>query len=275
MPEGDTIFRAARTLDRALAGRVVTSFETVLPALQRVHDDHPIVGRTVGSVRATGKHLLIDFSGDLVLRTHMRMSGSWHVYRPGERWRRGRSAMRIAIGTADYVAVAFGVPVAEFLSAPQLARHAALRALGPDLLGDRFDGAAALARLRAGADRSIADALLDQRVAAGVGNVFKSEVLFLCGIDPFTTVGVLSDSEAAAIFDKARELLKVNVGAGPRAGEGPGRGGRRTTRSMDPGAKLWVYGRAGRPCRRCGAPIACRPQGADARLTFWCPACQG
>jgi len=274
MPEGDTIFRSARTLHQALAGRVVTSFETVLPVLQRVHDDHPLVGRTVLGVRSVGKHLLVAFSGDLVLRTHMRMSGSWHIYRPGERWRRPRVAMRIVIGTADYVAVAFDVPVAEFLTEHDLEGHAELRALGPDLLGAGFDPSAALARLRRKSEAEIAVALLDQRVMAGIGNVFKSEVLFVCGVDPYRPVAALSDEEALALIGKARELLNANVAdmaATPAAVRGHDR---RTTRRLQPGARLWVYGRSGRPCRNCGTAIRYRMQGADARGTYWCPRCQ-
>jgi endonuclease VIII len=274
MPEGDTIFRSARTLHLALAGRPVTRFDTVLPALQRIHDDHPIVGRTVEAVRAVGKHLLMEFSGGLTLRTHMRMNGSWHVYRPGERWRRPRSAARIVLANAEYEAIAFDVPVAEFLSARALDHHRELAALGPDLLASTFDAVAAAARLRACPDAAIADALLDQRVAAGVGNVFKSEVLFLCGIDPFTSVAALDDDELRRVVTTSRALLQQNVGGATTAGASAWDGSRRTTRSMDPAARLWVYGRRGRPCRRCGTSIACRPQGAGARLTFWCPSCQ-
>jgi endonuclease VIII len=274
MPEGDTIFRAARTLHLALAGRVVTRFETVLPALQRVHDDHPIVGRTVDVVRAVGKHLLMEFSGGLALRTHMRMSGSWHIYRPGERWRRPRVAMRIVLANTEYVAVAFEVPVAEFLPSAQLDRHRHFAALGPDLLGETFDVDAAAARLRGRPDAAIADALLDQRLAAGVGNVFKSEVLFVCGIDPFRKVSSLSEDEARRVIETSRELLQANVVDAERTGAPEWGGSRRTTRRMDPAARLWVYGRRGKPCRRCGSPIACRAQGADARLTYSCPACQ-
>ena len=128
MPEGDTIFRAARTLHRALAGKPVVRFETVLAQLSRVDDDSPIAGRTVERVRSVGKHLLVEFSGDLVLRTHMRMNGSWHIYRPGERWQRPRSAMRVVVETADFQAVAFDVPVAEFRTARALARDPAVAA---------------------------------------------------------------------------------------------------------------------------------------------------
>ncbi|HXT30091.1 MAG TPA: DNA-formamidopyrimidine glycosylase family protein, partial [Vicinamibacterales bacterium] len=174
MPEGDTIFRAARTLNRALAGREILRFESVFPALTRIHEDTPVTGRTIESVTAAGKHVLMRFSGDLVLRTHMRMNGSWHVYRPGERWLRPRRDMRIVIGTDAFDAVGFNVPVAEFLRGAALGRQEDLRKMGPDLLGESFDEADALQRLRARATTEIADALLNQRVVAGIGNVYKS-----------------------------------------------------------------------------------------------------
>jgi len=178
MPEGDTIFRAARTLHRALAGKPVVRFETALAQLSRVDDDAPIAGRTVERVRSVGKHLLVELSGDLVLRTHMRMAGSWHVYRPGERWQRPRSAMRVVLETADFQAVAFDVPVAEFRSGRALARDPALSTLGPDLLSDAFDVEAAVRRLRERGALGIGEALLDQRALAGIGNVYKNEVCF-------------------------------------------------------------------------------------------------
>src|SRR3954467_15201179 len=139
MPEGDTIFRAARTLHRALAGHAVVRFESVLPALTRIDEDAPIAGRTVEAVSAAGKHVLMRFSGGLVLRTHMRMNGSWHVYRPGERWRRPRRDMRILLATGSFEAVAFNVSVAEFLDQRDEARQEDLRAIGPDLLAGSFD----------------------------------------------------------------------------------------------------------------------------------------
>src|SRR5438093_4606031 len=138
MPEGDSIFRAARTLHRALAGSTVMRFESALPALTRVDDDHPIAGRVVESVVSRGKHVLMAFSGDLLLRTHMKMSGSWHLYRPGERWQRLAADMRIVIETARFVAVGFNIPSAEFLSSHGLPRHKELGALGPDLLSADF-----------------------------------------------------------------------------------------------------------------------------------------
>src|SRR5687768_5765385 len=160
MPEGDSIFRAARTLQRALAGRAVTHFESVFPRLSRIDDGTPIRGRTVDRVEARGKHLLIWLSGDLVLRTHMRMNGSWHIYRPGERWMRPRRDMRIVVETREIHAVAFNVPVAEFETA-SLARVPALRALGPDLLDDELIPAEAVQRIAERSEMDIADALLD------------------------------------------------------------------------------------------------------------------
>ena len=274
MPEGDTIFRAARTLHRALSGATVTRFETVFPTLSRVDDGRPLVGRTIERVNALGKNVMMQFSGDLILRTHMRMNGSWHIYRPGERWQRAVSALRVLVGTADFVAVGFDVPVAEFLTSRALARHPWLSRLGPDLLADTFDEDEAVRRLRVRSGEAIADALLDQAVVAGAGNVFKSETLFLCRTHPWTPVDELSDTGLREIVRTARRLLGANVGA-----TGEGRivtyaGLRRTTRGVDPAASLWVYGRRGAPCRTCGTPIRVGKRGPAARTTFWCPVCQ-
>jgi endonuclease-8 len=273
MPEGDTIFRAARTLHRALAGREVMRFESVLPALTRIHEDTPVTGRTIESVSAAGKHVLMRFSGDLVLRTHMRMNGSWHIYRPGERWQRPRRDMRIVIGTDAFEAVGFNVPVAEFLRGAAIDRQDDLRKMGPDLLGSAFDEAEAIRRLRGRADTAIADVLLNQRVVAGIGNVYKSEVLFLCGVNPFAAVRTLDDETLRCLLATARQHMHANV-VDPSAAIVTYRGYRRTTRRADPGERLYVYGRARLPCRRCGTRISVRAQGRDARLTYWCAACQ-
>lgn len=274
MPEGDTLFRTARTLHRALAGKRVARFDSVYPALTRVHEDRPVTGRTVEAVESAGKHLLVRFSGDLVLRTHLRMRGSWHLYRPGERWMRPRSDMRVVVATADFEAVAFAVPVAEFLEGRALARQHDLRALGPDLLAEDFDAAEAIARMRARGGETIEAVLLDQRALAGIGNVFKSEVLFACGIHPFVAVSSLTDEQIARLANRGRELLRANVRAASGAEVVTYTGYRRTTHRDDPAETLWVYGRAHRPCRRCGTPIAWRRSGPHARPTWWCPACQ-
>jgi len=272
MPEGDTIFRAARTLHRALAGKTIVRFESAFPALNRIDEDHPLAGRTMELVSSRGKHLLMALSGDLVLRTHMRMNGSWHIYRPGERWRKPERDMRVLVAAADIVAVGFNIPVAEFLSRADLARHAQLAKLGPDLAAEDFDRDEVLRRLRALVETPIADALLDQRAVAGIGNVLKSEVLFVSGVDPFARVRQLSDATLVRIVDESRRLMKMSV-LDRTATLSPAIG-RRTTGSLDPFQKLWVYSRGGRPCRKCGTPIRSVHTGSDARLTYWCPTCQ-
>ena len=265
MPEGDTIFRAAHVLNLALAGQDVTRFETALAPLASV----PLVGRTVARVSSRGKHLLVAFDRDLVLRTHMRMSGSWHVYRPGERWHRPSSAARILIATREFEAVAFDVQDAEFLNASRLNRDLAGR-VGPDVLADEFDEQEAVRRLRANGHRRVADALLDQRTLAGVGNVYKSEVLFLAGLHPDERVCRVPETALAGLPALARKTLLANV---PRGGK-PVTTERGTTGRMAPSERLWVYGRGGLPCRRCGTPIAWQRTGVDARSTYWCPRCQ-
>jgi endonuclease-8 len=273
MPEGDTIFRAARTLNRALAGKIVVRFESVFPALTRVHVDTPLTDRTIEAVSAAGKHLLMRFSGDVVLRTHMRMNGSWHIYRPGERWQRSQRDMRILVATADFVAVGFNIPVAEFIATRRLAHHDELGHLGPDLLSATFDEAEALRRIRAKPGALVADVLLNQRVIAGIGNVYKSEVLFTCRINPFTTIRSLNDEALCCLITTGRRFLLANVHT-PLAPMTTYSGFRRTTGRDNPRDRLWVYGRVGLPCRRCGTVITLKKHGPAARLTYWCPSCQ-
>lgn len=271
MPEGDTIFRAARTLQRALAGRQVTAFESVYPALTRIDVDAPLAGRTILSVSARGKHMLMAFSGDLWLHTHMRMHGSWHLYKPGEAWRAPRREMRVLVATAAVVAVAFHVPIAAFLTSRDLARHEQIQALGPDLADPTFDRAEVLRRIRATGDGPVEERLLNQRVLSGIGNVLKSEILFVAGVNPFTPVAQLDDATIDRILTVALRLMAMNI---VESSSMTPVFGRRTTGSLDPRAKLWVYGRGGKPCRRCGSAIAGQKTGADARVTYWCPRCQ-
>jgi len=266
VPEGDTIFRAARTLHAALAGKVITRFETVLPQLARIDDQAPLAGRTVTRVVSEGKNLVMDFSGNLHLRTHMRMNGSWHIYRPGERWRKSRGDMRIVLETADWVAVAFNVPVAEFHDARSLERQEDLRLIGPDFAAAEFDFDEALRRIRARGGSEIADVILNQRVVAGIGNEYKSEVLFISRVHPFARVEQLSDEQLLRILQHGRKLMLANVNKRSAA--------RITTFSLDPSEGQYVYGRGRKPCRRCGTPIEYAKQGPDARGTYWCPRCQ-
>jgi endonuclease VIII len=273
MPEGDTIYRAARTLDKALAGHEVTRFVSEFPQLNRVAEDSPIAGRTVERVEARGKHLLMHFSGGLTLRTHMRMAGSWHIYRAGERWQRPRGHMRIAVQTPQWEAVAFDVQDAEWLRAQDLARSV-VATLGPDVLAPDYDPGGIARRMQQHAQAPICDVLLDQRVLAGLGNVYKSELLFLAGVHPLTPVGALADSVLRELATQARKHMLANVRAGAPAGIVTYHGLRRTTGRSDPSERLWVYGRAGKPCRRCATPIASTAIGKHVRRTYHCPRCQ-
>lgn len=275
MPEGDTVFRTARALGRALVAKPVTGFRTTYPLLARFDDDTPLTGQLVRSVESRGKWLLIHFSGGGTMATHMLMSGSWHIYRPGERWQRPRTNMRILIENSEYVAVAFNVPVAKMLQSDEIERVLPIPQTAVDLLSQEFDMAEVARRMMACGAEEIGDVLLRQQVIAGVGNLFKSEVCYVTATNPFSRVAALDAEKIQALIATSRRLLKANViedsdqvfvtDVGRR---------RRTTHESDPGASLWVYGRQGEPCRRCGEPIRRRLQGPDARVTFWCPQCQ-
>ena len=278
MPEGDSIYRAARALRGVLAGRVVTGFETGLAGLARVDDDAPLVGRVVERVESRGKWLLIYFSGDLILVTHMLMSGSWHLYRSGERWQMGRAKMRVVIRVEGWEAVAFNVPIAEFHTARSLERSSQVPKLGPDVLGAEFTVEGGVARLAAyAAERPEAEVgvvLLNQRVIAGLGNVFKSEVAFAAGVNPFRVMRTVTAKEMEALVDFAMRYMRANVADGKSERIVTVGGGRRTIPALDREERLWVYRRKGEECRRCGAAVMMRKQGEQARSTYWCPVCQ-
>ena len=275
MPEGDTIFRTARTLGRALVGKPLTGFRSTYPRLVRFNDDAPLAGQQVVKVESRGKWVLIEFSGGGILATHMLMNGSWHIYRAGQRWQQPLANMRILLETADYVAVGFRVPVAQMHTPESLRRDRRIPGVEIDALGGGFDPQLAMERLLKHADEAVADVLLRQDVLAGVGNVFKSEVCFVTGVHPYCKVTWLGEDEALALIAAARKLIGSNVleDSGDTIVTYGGRT-RRTTHESHPGASLWVYGRAGEPCRRCGERIRRRIQGPDARVTFWCPSCQ-
>lgn len=262
MPEGDTLFRTASVLRQVLLGRTVT--------VARSRPGGPQLGRVVGSrvdrVDPVGKHLLIGFDDGLSLHTHLGMSGSWHRYHPGERWRRSPARAVCVIETATSVAVCFDAPVAELIETRALALHPTLARLGPDLIEPDPDTAQALARLteRSRREVTIAEALLDQRAMAGLGNVYRSEVLFLERVDPFLTVGEVAADVLERLVATGARLLRANR-------DGP----RRTTTGRDrDGERLWVHRRTGRPCRRCGTTIRSRVVGDMPRRVWWCPTCQ-
>lgn len=270
VPEGDALFRTAAGLRPHLLGKVVTAARTGGPgALPQVHR---IVGRRIDAVEAMGKNLLIRFDGGLEIRTHLRMNGSWHRYRPGERWKRPPSRARLVLEVPGAVAVCFDAPVVELLETRAEALHPSLGRLGPDLLAPDFDAAEAHRRLRSPerAGVEVAVALLDQRALAGIGNVYKNEILWIERVSPFIPVREVDDATLDRLIATARRLLLANVGPTHRI--------ERTTTAGDRGSPgpLYVYGRGGRPCRRCGTAIRSARQGADLpRTTHWCPTCQG
>lgn len=265
MPEGDTIFRTAEVLRATLVGRRITSARaTTQPGMRRVPDLTRLIGSAVTRVEARGKHLLISFDNGLTLRSHLRMTGSWHRYRPRERWRLPGHRASAVLETAESVAVAFNTPVIELLTDTELRRSQALRELGPDLLSGSFDADEALHRLRERGSEQLGNALLDQRATAGIGNVYKSEVAFLERLDPWAPVAAFTDDQVRGALRTARRLLAANTRGGARV----------TTGSTAPGEGLWVYGRSGRPCRQCGTLIRSARQGELSRLTYWCPRCQ-
>ena len=280
MPEGDTIFRTARALTRAIGGKTVTRFESAYAQLASANDEVPFVGQTVTHIEARGKWLLIHFSGNektggSILATHMLMSGSWHIYRHGEPWLEKPGNARIVIETADFVAVGFRIPLARMYTAQSLARERKIPRSEQDVLSASFDAAKAASRLMARTQDELGDALLRQDVLAGVGNVFKSEICFLLRLSPFRKVATLSLAQAEEIAATAQRLLAANVleDSDDQIITYSGKH-RRTTNNGSPGESLWVYGRKNEPCRRCGTPVQRALQGPNARSTYWCPACQ-
>jgi endonuclease-8 len=269
VPEGDTLFRTAAGLRPYLVGRRVSAARASGPgALPRIAR---IVGHEITAVEALGKNLLIRFDNGLEVRTHLKMNGSWHRYRPGEPWRRPPARARLVIEVPGAVAVCFDAPVVELFEQRAEALHPSLGRLGPDLLAPDFDPAEAVRRMRdpGRAGGPVAEILVDQRALAGIGNVYKSEILWLEFVAPFTIVADLDDSTLVRLIAAGRRLLLANA----HRSHGPERvttGSDR--RSLGP---LYVYGRTGRPCRRCGTPISSARHGGNLpRTTYWCPACQ-
>jgi len=249
MPEGDTLFRAAATLSRAIGGKLVRAFRSPLPAV--ASPGARLEGQRIELVEARGKNLLIHFEDGSALHTHLRMTGSWHIYRPGERWQKPPRAARAVIETDDFVAVCFNAPVVELIAKGALAHHPSLSRLGPDILTADFDADLARARLRERAGVLISEALLMQGALAGIGNIYKSETLFVCRIDPFVPVGQLSDATLTRVIAVARDLMSQNLTGGARMTTRFGAAGFSPLR----GPRYWVYGRAGDPCLHCGTPV--------------------
>jgi endonuclease VIII len=257
MPEGDTIHHAANRIRPVLAGRVPDEIATPHPRFGRDRWPERLAGRRVEAVDAHGKHLFVRFECDLVVHSHLRMTGWWGVFEHGARWRRSPKRAWLVLRAAGHDVVQFDGPVLELMTASRARFDQQLAALGPDVLAPQFDAARFLRRLREDdPTRPIGDALLDQRTVAGIGNLWKVEGCWLAGIDPWRPVGEISDAEALAIVDACRPRMLQSSRDG-----------------MQDRFKT-IYGTAGRPCPRCGELIAQRPQGLGNRLTYWCPGCQ-
>jgi endonuclease-8 len=259
MPEGDTVWLAAKRMRDALAGRPLTRSDFRVPQLATTD----LTGREVAQVVARGKHLLTRVSGGLTLHTHFKMEGSWHLYRPGTAWSGGPAwQVRAVLENEHWQAVGYRLAVVELLETAR--EDDVVGHLGPDLLGPDWDQAEALRRLLATPDREVGQALLDQRNLAGIGNLYKTEALFLSGVSPWTSVGEVHDLEA--LVRRARRLLLANRDRWEQT----------TTGSLRRGEDHWVFERGGRTCRRCGTRIVQAMQGDPPyeRISYWCPRCQ-
>ena len=260
MPEGDSVHRVAARLHAALAVQRLTRSDLRVPRLATVD----LAGRTVTGVAARGKHILLRLEGELTLHSHLRMDGAWHLYRAGERWRGGPEwQVRAVLATETWTAVGYRLPVLELFPTSEESEH--VGHLGPDPLGEDWDADEALRRLTADPERSLSEALLDQRVIAGIGNVWRCEICFLRGVHPDAPVRAVKDP--AALVASVQRMFEANRHVG----------GHVTTGDPRPGQSHYVYGRAGLPCRRCGTPInrrAMTPGEDGERVTYWCPHCQ-
>lgn len=259
MPEGDTVWRTAQHLDQALAGSVLQRSDFRVPALATVD----LAGAVVLGTVSRGKHLLTRFSDPaLTLHTHLKMEGSWHLYKPGTAWRRPVHEARVVLRTEGWTAVGFALGVCEVV--PRTEEDTVVGHLGPDLLGPDWDEDAALRRLLDDPARPVAEAILDQRNLAGIGNLYKSELCFLAGVSPWRPVGEVPDLRR--LVRRAHTVLDANKERVEQTTTGDLRRGRQT----------WVYRRERQPCRRCGTRIELSEQGpaTQERATYWCPSCQ-
>lgn len=259
MPEGDTLHRTAHTLSRVLEGQRLVRVRSSVPAIAQAE----LAGHLVEAVGAQGKNLLIRFDDGRVLHTHLKMRGSWHVYRPGERFQRPEHQARVILEVSDALAVCFAAPTVRLLAANASENDPYLSGLGPDLIPDQFELEKAIAGLQALGELSLGEAVMTQTALSGIGNIYKSETLFVCRLNPFRPVSELNREAITHVVQTARELLRKNAQPGST---------QRTTAGTD--GRYWVYRRSGRACRVCGNTIQMRRQGALHRSTYYCPSCQ-
>lgn len=258
MPEGDTIFRTATNLRKVLAEQQVT-----VTSRRRELDVRPVANAFVKNIESRGKHLIIQFHNNFVLHSHMGMTGSWHIYRTNDPWQKPTKHAVVEVKTDRWTVVCFTPKQIDVFSNRQLARLSYLQKLGPDLLGPPIGDDRFLARIRTQNSIAIGCAIMNQTVVCGIGNIYKSETLFLEGVAPETRVHELSNVQLCKIRDRAASLMKRNLNTESR----------KTHLSTD-AHKLWVYGRKNEDCLRCGDTIQLIRQGSTARSTYFCPTCQ-
>ena len=257
MPEGDTIAYAAQRMRPVLEGHVPDEIRTPHPRHAMDRWPERLDGRAVTEIRTHGKHLFLVFDGDLVIHSHLRMTGTWGVYAPGRRWGRSPRVAWLVLERGGHQVVQFNGPVLELMTESRARFDQRLAALGPDILADEFDADRFLARLRSDdPTRGIGEALLDQRNVAGIGNIWKAEGCWETGLDPWRAVSSVSDEEVMAVIGAVRPRMMYSARHGRVEGEPR------------------VFRRAGRPCPRCGSKVVARGQGDDNRTAFWCPGCQ-
>jgi endonuclease-8 len=260
MPEGDTLHRVAFQITAQIVGKRVEAARA-RAELPRAPE---LAGQQLERAEARGKHLLLDFENALSVHSHLGMTGSWHIYPRGERWRKPAQRAALALRFDSHDLVCFSPKMIELQSTRRVHRNRFVTGLGPDLLAEDFDEAEALRRLRAHGHLSLGEALMQQQLVAGIGNVYKSEVLFMNRLDPFAAVSSCSDEALLACLRSARRFMRRNL-----------EGLRRKFRGSTHGDRLWAYRRRGMPCLECRTPIEMRRQGETARSTYYCPRCQG
>jgi endonuclease-8 len=284
MPEGDTIFRTARTLRKVLADRVIDRAQARVPTDrfadgscssvnlipgpyftlgQEWHAIDSFTGHLIESVEPRGKHMLIVLDDYRAIHSHLGMTGSWHVYRPGEPWQKPEKYARLVLEVPGFVVICFTPMTLELCTPTALRRHDFLNGLGPDLLAPVIDVPDMIVRFRRHDHVPIGEAVMNQTIVCGIGNIYKSELLFLSNINPFAPVATLSDAVLRDLLELARDLMCQNLQERDR-----------TTRYENGRHRLWVYSRTGEPCTLCGTTIQVRRQGDLGRTTYWCEQCQ-
>jgi len=260
VPEGDTLHRVAIQISSQICGKQILAARANAE-LTRAPE---LAGHRLQSAEARGKHLLLTVDNGITVHSHLGMTGSWHIYPRGERWRKPPQRAALALRFDSHDLVCFSPKLIKLETGAEIRRNSMLNRLGPDLLADSFDEVAALMRLRRRSQLPVGEALMNQQLVAGIGNVYKSEILFMNRLNPFRPVADLDDAILLKCLHSSRRYMRRNL-----------EGLRRKFRGTTHGDRLWVYRRRGLGCLECATPIEMRRQGEAARSTYYCPTCQG